>query len=74
MSKLPLFRARRNEYKEGALGFPYTLLSRFWTAEELVLRNNNNKGSRSNENKHELVYGESLSNAPDYCCYAKAKN
>ena len=30
----------------------------------------NNKGSRSNENKHELVYGESSSNArdePDVC-------
>ena len=25
----------------------------------------NNKGSRSNENKHELVYGESSSNARD---------
>ena len=24
------------EYKKGAIGFPYTLLSRFWTAEELV--------------------------------------
>ena len=24
------------EYKEGAIGFPYTLLWRFWTAEELV--------------------------------------
>ena len=31
-------------------------------------RNNNNKGSRSNE--HELVYGESSSNARDYhLCY-----
>ena len=29
------------------------------------LRNNNNKGSRSNVNKHELVYGESSSNARD---------
>ena len=29
------------------------------------MRNNNNKGSRSNVNKHELVYGESLSNARD---------
>ena len=24
------------EYKEGGIGFPYTLLRRFWTAEELV--------------------------------------
>ena len=24
------------EYKEGAIGFPYTLLWRFWTSEELV--------------------------------------
>ena len=24
------------EEKEGAIGFPYTLLWRFWTAEELV--------------------------------------
>ena len=24
------------EYKEGAIGFPYTLLWRFWTAKELV--------------------------------------
>ena len=34
------------------------------------LRNNKNKGSRSNVNKHELVYGESSSNArdaPDVC-------
>ena len=29
------------------------------------LRNNNNKGSRSNVSKHELVYGESSSNARD---------
>ena len=29
------------------------------------MRNNNNKGSRSNENKLELVYGESSSNARD---------
>ena len=29
------------------------------------MRNNNNKGSRSNVNKHELVYGESSSNARD---------
>ena len=29
------------------------------------LRNNNNKGSRSNVNTHELVYGESSSNAPE---------
>ena len=50
------------------------------------MRNNNNKGSRSNVNKHELVYGESSSNARDapmsvyhlcYClqslyyCYSK---
>ena len=27
---------RRIEYKEGAIGFPYTLPWRFWTAEELV--------------------------------------
>ena len=54
------------------------------------LRNNNNKGSRSNVNKHELVYGESSSYAlemPDvqfiicvivynlyYCCYAKTSS
>ena len=34
------------------------------------MRNNNNKGSRSNVNKHELVYGQSSSNArdaPDVC-------
>ena len=24
------------EYKEGGIGFPYNLLWRFWTAEELV--------------------------------------
>ena len=29
------------------------------------MRNNNNKGSRSYVNKHELVYGESSSNARD---------
>ena len=29
------------------------------------MRNNNNKDSRSNVNKHELVYGESSSNARD---------
>ena len=29
------------------------------------MRNNSNKGSRSNVNKHELVYGESSSNARD---------
>ena len=46
--------------KEGAIGFPYTLLWRFWTAEELVSAySNNNKGSRSNVNKHELVNGHS---------------
>ena len=28
-------------------------------------RNNNNKGSRSNVNKHELVYGETSSNTKD---------
>ena len=33
--------------------------------ENQFLRNNNNKGSRSNVNKHELVYGESSSNARD---------
>ena len=34
------------------------------------MRNNNNKGSRSNVNKHELIYGESSSNAKDalYVC------
>ena len=26
---------RRIEYKEGAIGFAYTLMWRFWTAEEL---------------------------------------
>ena len=34
------------------------------------MRNNNNKGSRSNKNKHELLYGESSSkarDAPDVC-------
>ena len=34
------------------------------------MRNNNNKGSRSNVNKHELVYGESSTNAgnaPNVC-------
>ena len=72
------------------IGFPYTLLWRFWTAEEIVLRNNNNKGSRSNVNKLELVNGESSSNARDacrclfiicvivynlyYCCYAKTSS
>ena len=29
------------------------------------MRKNNNKGSRSNVNKHELVYGESSSDARD---------
>ena len=53
------------------------------------MRNNNNKGSRSNVNKHELVYGESSSNAEMhqclfiicvivynlyYCCYAKTSS
>ena len=62
---------KENWIEGGGDSFPYTLLWRFWTAEELVLRNNNNKGSRSNVNKHELVYGESSSNvirdAPDVC-------
>ena len=36
------------------------MLWRFWTAEELVSAySNNNKGSRSNVNKHELVNGDS---------------
>ena len=49
------------------------------------LRNNNNKGSRFNVNKHELVYGESSSYARfclsfvllftiNYCCYAKTSS
>ena len=29
--------SRRIEFREGAIGFPCTLLWRFWTAEELVL-------------------------------------
>ena len=41
------------EQKEGAIGFPYT------EAEELVFFRNNNKGSRFNVNKHELVNCES---------------
>ena len=57
--------------------------------ENQFLRNNNNKGSRSNVNKHELVHGESSSNAEMhqclfiicvivynlyYCCYAKTSS
>ena len=75
---------RRIEFKEGGIGFPYTLLHRFWTAD-----NNNNKGSRSNVNKHELENGESSFNARYarclfiicvivynlyYCCYAKTSS
>ena len=38
----------------------FTIFRRFWTAEELVSAySNNNKGSRSNVNKHELVNGDS---------------
>ena len=37
----------------------------FGLLENQFLRNNNNKGSRSNVNKHELIYGESSSNTPE---------
>ena len=60
--------SRRIEYKEGAIGFPYTLFDVFGLLENWFLRNNNNKGSRSNVNKHELVYGESSSNARNARC------
>ena len=54
----------------GRQGFRTLCCDVFELLKNQFLRNNNNKGSRSNVNKHELVYGESLSNArdaPDVC-------
>ena len=36
-------KSRIIEYKEGAIGFPYTLLCGFWTEELVIAYNNNNK-------------------------------
>ena len=56
--------------RRGRLGFRTLCCDVFGLLKNLFLRNNNNKGSQSNVNKHELVYGESSSNArdaPDVC-------
>ena len=54
----------------GRLGFRTLCCDVFGLLKNQFLRNNNNKSSRSNVNKHELAYGESSSNArdaPDVC-------
>ena len=70
-------------------GFSPLCCDIFGLLENQFLCNNNNKGSQSNVNKHELVYGESSSNAEMhqclfiicvivynlyYCCYAKTSS
>ena len=56
--------------RRGRQGFRTLCCDVFGLLKNQFLRNNNNKGSRSNVNKHELVYSESSSNArdaPDVC-------
>ena len=58
--------------RRGRQGFRTLCCDVFGLLKNQFLRNNNNKGSRSNVNKHELVYGESSSTArdePDVCLY-----
>ena len=51
--------------RRGRQGFPTLCCDVFVLLKNQFLRNNKNKGSRSNVNKHELVYCESSSNAPE---------
>ena len=51
--------------RRGQQGFRTLCCDVFGLLENQFFRNNNNKGSRSNVNKYELVYGESSSNARD---------
>ena len=56
--------------RRGRQGFRTLCCGVFGLLKNQFLRNNNNKGSRSNVNKHKLVYGESSYNArdaPDVC-------
>ena len=56
--------------RRGRQGFPTLCCDVFVLLKNQFLRNNKNKGSRSNVNKHELVYCEFSSNArdaPDVC-------
>ena len=72
--------------RRGRWGFRTLCCDVFGLLKNQCLRNKNNKVSRSNVNKHELVYGESSPNARNarclfiicvivynlyYCCYAK---
>ena len=68
----PRFLSHQGELKRrrGRQGFRTLCCDVFGLLKNKFLRNNNNKGSRSKVNKHELVYGESSSNArdaPDVC-------
>ena len=51
--------------RRGRQSFSTLCCDVFGLLENQFLRNNNNKGSRSNVNKHELIYGESSSNTPE---------
>ena len=60
---------RRLEYNwRGQQGFRTLCCDVFGLLKDQFLSNNNNKGSRPNVNKHELVNGESSSNARDSRC------
>ena len=61
---LKIFQGELNR-RRGRLGLRTLCCAVFGLLKNQFLRNNKNKGSRSNVNKHELVYGESSSNARD---------
>ena len=66
---LKIFQGELNR-RRGRLGLRTLCCAVFGLLKNQFLRNNKNKGSRSNVNKHELVYGESSSNprdSPDVC-------